>query len=281
MQTAKTRIQSLLNQAGLYHRVKTSVMYDLYWRVFDKTILDDRHAEVVFYNGLLKDLPPDRLVFDIGANHGWKTGIFLKMGARVVAVEPDEMNQDILRQSFWSYRFSRKPVTIVGKALSENDAVQTMWVDEPGSAKNTLSKKWVDTLRTDESRFGQPLNFAGEKVVVTTTLDKLIAEYGVPSFVKIDVEGHEPSVIRGLHCPVPFLSFEVNLPEFRPEGLECVELLSRLSESGRFNYASDCREGLKLRQWLTPSEFVRVLTDCTEPSIEVFWSTRPQATSSR
>ncbi len=64
--------------------------------------------------------------------------------------------------------------------------------------------------------------------------------------MKIDVEGLEPSVIRGLRRPVPYLSFEVNLPEFRPEGLECVELLRTLTPTGAFNYAVKCDTGLEL-----------------------------------
>jgi hypothetical protein len=72
---------------------------------------------------------------------------------------------------------------------------------------------------------------------------------------------------------VPYLSFEVNLPEFRPEGLECVKLLGCLATDGKFNYAVDCRNGLVLREWLDASEFSRVLSECTDESIEVFWKT--------
>ena len=41
-----------------------------------------------------------------------------------------------------------------------------------------------------------------------TTLDRLIAQHGVPSFIKIDVEGFEDQVLAGLTHPVPALSFE-------------------------------------------------------------------------
>jgi FkbM family methyltransferase len=58
------------------------------------------------------------------------------------------------------------------------------------------------------------LEFARRKAVKTTTLEELILTHDLPFFVKIDVEGYEASVIRGLQRPVPFLSFEVNLPEF-------------------------------------------------------------------
>jgi hypothetical protein len=163
---------------------------------------------------------------------------------------------------------------VVGKALSDKEAVETMWIDEPGSAKNTLSKKWVETLKQDDERFKQHHEFAEQTTVETTTLDNLIAAHGLPFFIKIDVEGHEPNVLRGLHSTVRFLSFEVNLPEFAAEGQECVQILSRLAPEGVFNYVSgEYERGLALQEWRAAPAFSGVLAACTEKSIEVFWKT--------
>ena len=213
------------------------------------------------------------MIFDIGANHGQKTDIFLRVGARVLAVDPDEVNQEALRDKFLRYRLVKKPVIIVKKAVSDKCAVHKLWIDEPGSAKNTLSHKWVDTLRRDEVRFGHRLNFAQHKEVESISLEELMVTYGSPFFVKIDVEGHEPHVLRGLKRPVPYLSFEVNLPEFKQEGLECIELLGNIVADGKFNYVVDCRYGLILDRWLTLREFKEVFRSCSEPSLEVFWKT--------
>ena len=71
--------------------------------------------------------------------------------------------------------------------------------------------------------------------------------------------------------PVPYVSFEVNLPDFRTEGLECIKVLESLSTTGEFNYAADLRRGFALEHWLGPREFSSVLRHCTEESIEVFW----------
>jgi FkbM family methyltransferase len=273
MPTAKQRVQALLSRIGLYERLRGSCLYDIYWFVVDKRVIVERSVEVDFYATLLKGFRKNDLIFDVGANHGVKTDVFLRLGARVVAVEPDEANQAILRQRFLSYRVFRKALVVVQKALSDSEAVETMWIDAPGSAKNTLSRKWVDTLRDDKGRFGYQLDFSGQKNVETTTLEQLMVEHGVPFFIKIDVEGFEPQVVRGLRRRVPFLSFEVNLPEFRPEGLECVELLGRVAEEGTFNYAVDCRDGLMLERWVNAREFVSVLENCDADSIEVFWTT--------
>lgn len=269
----KSQVQKLLKRAGIYNRVRASYAYELYWTVFDRSIVERIHSEVHFYQNVLAGFRTGCLIYDVGANHGFKTDVFLRLGARVVAVEPDHTNQETLREKFLMFRLSPRPVVIVGKALSDKETVTTMWVDQPGSAKNTLSQKWVDTLKHDDERFGCRHDFGQRQTVETTTLDRLIEVHGAPFFVKIDVEGYEPHVLSGLHSVVPYVSFEVNLPEFRPEGLQCVEMLQGLSGNGRFNYvAGDYRQGLALPQWLSTLEFSRILTQCTDRSIDVLWS---------
>ena len=149
-----------------------------------------------------------------------------------------------------------------------------MCIEAPGSALNTLSRKWVDTLRSDQSRFGTTPNFAQERCIQTTTLDDLISTYGAPFYAKIDVEGYEPAVLRGLHRPLPYVSFEVNLPQFRQEGVECIERLEQLDPETKFNYTSDSSDGLVLREWMAKPAFVSHFKAVTEPSIEIFASTR-------
>lgn len=260
---------------GLYHRLRASRLYDAYWMIANPRIIESREREIRFYSTVLEGFRPGALVFDIGANHGAKTDVFLRLGARVVAVDPDEANEWTLRQEFHRLRLRRKPVVIVAKAVSDSDAVETMWVDAPGSAKNTLNRKWVHVLQNDETRFGATLAFRETRRVTTTTLDRLIEAHGQPYFIKIDVEGFESVVLRGLHQPVPYLSFEVNLPEFKPEGHECVERLRHLAPAGLFNYTSDYAVGLTLAEWQPASEFGSALDACTEPSVEVFWRSHP------
>jgi FkbM family methyltransferase len=272
-ESPKLLAQRLLRGLGFYHRLKVSLRYDLYWKVADRSVVEDVAKEIQFYRGILCGFRPGDLIFDVGANEGYKTSIFLRLGAKVVAVEPDELNGEILEQKFLRYRLNPKPVVIVNRAVSDADGIETIWIDEPGSAKNTLSRKWVETLRAGDKRFGHALEFRQSKEIATTTLEQLMIAHGVPVFIKIDVEGHELNVLRGLRRPVPLLSFEVNLPEFRADGLQCVELLGNLAGAGKFNYTADCRKGLALDGWLGPGEFSQVLSQCHDESIEVLWKT--------
>jgi FkbM family methyltransferase len=276
MKGLKQFVQTILRWAGIHQRLKVSYAYDLYWRIADKRIIDDRAKELDFYRNVLHGFRQKDLIFDVGANVGAKTDVFLRLGARVLAIEPDERNQEILREKFRKFRLARKPVVIIGKAVSDRATTEAMWIDGPGSAVNTFSRKWVDTLKGDKKRFESThssLDFARSKIVETTTLEQLISAHGLPFFVKVDVEGYEIKVLQGLKSSVPYLSFEVNLPEFRSEGLECVKLLGNLAPNGQFNYATDCQRGLLLEKWLDEGEFLRVLETCAENAIEVFWNT--------
>src|SRR5437879_4589316 len=171
MPSIKRCSQTLLRKLRLYHRLVGSRVYDAYWSIADRRMLNARDIEVQFYRRLLNGFRTGGLIFDIGANYGSKTDVFLRLGARVVAVEPDQSNQDILKEKFLNWRLVKKPVVVVGKAVGDKNSVATMWIDAPGSAKNTLSQKWVETLRNDQDRFGTKLDFAQRREVEMVTLE--------------------------------------------------------------------------------------------------------------
>ncbi len=276
MQSIEPRLTSKLKTSGIYQRLKASPLYDLYSILKDRRWIDRRNDEVKFYRELLIGLQPGDLIFDVGANDGTKTDMFLRLGAKVVAVDPDETCQNLIRGKFLRYRLFPKPVRIVAKAVSGTCSYEAMRIDGPGSALNTLSRKWSEVLKSDKVNFegsSYGLNFEQTALVETTTLEELTGTYGDPFYIKIDVEGYEVHVLQGLKHPVPFLSFEINLPEFRPEGLECVRTLEALESAGLFNYSADCQRGVALDSWVEASKFASVLEQCTEKSIEVFWKT--------
>jgi FkbM family methyltransferase len=274
MRAVTNQLMPLMKQAGLYRRLKASALHDLYWRMTDRRWIDERSREIDFYRNLLTGFRPGDLIFDVGANDGAKVDVFLRLRARVIAIEPDEMNQKVLRDKFLRYRLFPKPVLIIDKAASDKNTIETFWIDGPGSAVNTMNPKWVQSLKNNKANFAHThfgLDFERRKDVETVTLDDLIRRYGTPFFLKIDVEGYETNVLHGLTSPVPFVSFEVNLPDFKPEGLECINILRGIAPGGAFNFAADCRKGLMLQRWLGAEEFSRELDSWSDGTVEVFW----------
>ena len=267
----KSLLQRILRGLGLYVWFKEeSFAYDAYRLFKDGRPVTWRSRELRFYRGLLGPGPEPPLVFDVGANRGQRTDVFLRLGARVVAVEPDEANQRLLARKYRG-RLRKRTVAIVCKAVSDAVGSGTLRVTYPGSGLNTLSEKWVRTLGENPGKLGARVEFPLRRTVETTTLASLMESHGVPRYIKIDVEGHELPVLRGLPRPVPFVSFEANLPEFMPEAAECIGILSRLSPNGRFNLSEDCYRGLSLSEWQAGHAMIGILAGLGEKAVEVFW----------
>jgi hypothetical protein len=83
--------------------------------------------------------------------------------------------------------------------------------------------------------------------VRVTTLDALIERFGVPRFCKIDVEGFEREVLRGLSRPIPFVSFEFSRELFT-DAVDCMKQLAELGPT-RFNCSLGESLVLMLAHW--------------------------------
>jgi FkbM family methyltransferase len=146
-----------------------------------------------FYTAFVR---PGGLVFDIGANVGNRVEIFLDLGARVVAVEPQAHCVDVLRS-----RWPGQPrLKVIAKAVGPVVGRASMYVGEADTL-TTLSSRWTEATRAS-GRFSA-YHCEETQEVDVTTLDRMIDEFGVPAFCKIDVEGFEPEVLAGPTRPLP------------------------------------------------------------------------------
>jgi FkbM family methyltransferase len=147
-------------------------------------------------------LQPGDLVFDIGAHVGDRVAAFRRLGARVVAVEPQPALARTLRLFYGLSRMVIVEAVAVGREAGTT--VLRLNVDNP--TVSTASREFIQAADGAPGWEGQAWN--KEVTVPVTTLDALIARHGPPSFIKIDVEGFEAEALYGLRQPVPALSFE-------------------------------------------------------------------------
>lgn len=194
---------------------------------------------------------PGDLCFDVGANVGRRTEVLLRLGAKVIAVEPQEQCLKILQGKF----AGNDHVVLVPRAVGEKPGQAQIRLCDSHSL-SSLSTRWIESVRAS-GRYAQ-CTWSRSVTIDVTTLDNLIAEYGRPAFIKLDVEGYEYEALKGLSQPVPCLCFEFT-PEFVESTRNCVDHLSRIAPA-RFNYClEDAPTSFKLASWASPSEMDEVL----------------------
>ncbi len=198
----------------------------------------------------------DDLCFDIGANLGERTECFLKLKAKVLTIEPQAKCFQFL-----SKRYGDNPqVKVLKYALGRTPTTAKLKICAESDECSTLSKDFI-------AAFGEKsgLHWPNEEIVSVTTLDMLIAEFGVPHFCKIDVEGYESEVIHGLTYPIKYLNFEFNQALLADTALS----LERLASLGDYecNYIKYEHMHLVLPNWLPIAEFRAKLTHFITPDL--------------
>lgn len=200
----------------------------------------ERRGMIAFYRQFFAE---DDLVFDVGANRGEYSELFSHGGARVIAIEPNpgfRAQLDILSKAY--------------KITPEFCAVGA----EPGTAMlNVCSVPGYSTLMpTDGEIFKTSPDYHGvawthQVSVPVHTLDELAARHGMPSYVKIDVEGFEEQVLAGMSFSPRNISFEFRYLN-KEAAFRCLDTLG--ARKYRFCPILDRHPVLKADQWLAASD---------------------------
>lgn len=200
-------------------------------------------------------LGPDEVGFDIGAHVGSRVRAWRRLGARVIAVEPQPDLLRVLRLFFGR----DEGVTIVPQALGARAGTAKLSISTATPTVSSMSPDWIESVAEDSSfarvRWDQTVE------VEVTTLDDLIARYGVPAFCKIDVEGFELDVLSGLSQPLRALSFEY-LPMAHDAALAVLARVEELGASAggyRYNYSAVETMRLVEPTWLDAPALLRLL----------------------
>ncbi len=173
-----------------------------------------------FYRAFVR--PGDR-VLDIGAHLGDRSSAFAALGAEVVALEPQP------RLFAWLERLTRRSgrVTCLPLAVGAEPGRLDLASSRANPTVASLSADWREQVSRRQAGFAE-VDWDESLPVEVTTLDALIERYGEPTFCKIDVEGFEPEVLRGLTRPLAALSVEF-VHGALDQALACVDRLEDLS----------------------------------------------------
>lgn len=191
------------------------------------------------------------LCFDVGAHAGNRIRAFTRLGAKVVAIEPQPAFYRLLSRIYGR----RDDVTLLSCGVAAEPGELEMLVSTRTPTVSTFSRRWIDDVTAD-ARFAQ-VDWDQRVVVPVETLDRLIDRHGEPAFCKIDVEGFEEEVLAGLTRPLRALSFEY-IPVARARAAACVD---RLMELGEYRFRWSVVETMRWNDegWVGPDAIKEVL----------------------
>lgn len=214
----------------------------VYQSLFDRDAVLRRKCRREFYSSFIR---PGDLVFDVGANLGNYAEALRAVGATVVAIEPDPRNLTILRK-----RLKSEHVHIEACALGRSEGTAELRIASDRVDASTLSDQWVENTKA---------NWQGAVQVQVRTLDSVANDYGIPKYVKVDAEGYDAEVLRGMSFRPEMVSFEFQRRDMRI-ARECVQLLREFP----FNFVIEERSRFELNQWVGVEEILSVLSALPE-----------------
>lgn len=187
------------------------------------------------------------LAFDVGSHVGDRVASFRRLGARVVAVEPQPALGFTLNMLYGRDRNVAIERMAVGRERGEIE----LKLNTANPTVSTASGAFVDAARDADGWREQQWDRSVR--VPMTTLDALIAAHGRPSFIKIDVEGFEEEALLGLSQPVEALSFEFTTIQ-RGVAHACV---ARCVALGFQHFNAALGESQELGEWRTADALTR------------------------
>jgi FkbM family methyltransferase len=216
--------------SSAYSLAQRSGLLDKRWfrRVYVKAYFGyKRHLEDPF-EGLVRSRPDlfrGGHILDVGAHIGYTTSLFKKVvspGFHVYAFEPDRSNLEILRETAVADD-SAGVVVPVAAAVGDRDGEVDLWTNphHPGDHRLATQafREWA----------GGPVPTVAVRL---WSLDGFLSAQGDPSpvaFVKIDVQGFEPAVCRGMEgllrrCPRLVVAAEYAPRELESQGFDAAAL---------------------------------------------------------
>jgi FkbM family methyltransferase len=174
-------------------------------------------------------IKPD-LIFDIGLHQGEDTEFYLEKGFEVIAFEADPVLADQCRRKFASQIADQRLVIVEGAIVDVENCgslpTVKFYKNETNNQWGTIFNEWAER---NES-LGAESNCIEVRAV---NIADYLRQYGIPHYMKIDIEGADVLCLRALlDFPIrpDYLSIEAEKREFR-KLTEEFQLLERLGYS--------------------------------------------------
>lgn len=130
------------------------------------------------------------LIFDVGMHRGEDTEFYLKKGFQVVGVEANESLCCLVADRL-ADDVSNGRLQIVNKAISDKEGAVSFYINRKRSIWGTLQREWAER----NGRLGAP---SEEVVVEGMRPERLFKQFGVPYYLKIDIEGMDFACLESL-----------------------------------------------------------------------------------
>lgn len=137
-----------------------------------------------------------RLIVDLGMNNGDDTAYYLRQGFRVVAVDANPALVETAQTRF-AREIAEGRLVVLNRALSAEAGAVTFYVNTDNDHWSSIDVGWAGR----EGSHCQAISIA------TVSLRDIFANYGVPYYLKIDIEGAD-------HIALAQLGQELVLPTY-------------------------------------------------------------------
>lgn len=188
------------------------------------------------------------LCFDVGAHIGIQTRVMLDLGAQVVSVEPNPTFFKFLKRKFSGV----ESLTLLPLAIADQMMMKTLHISRMAPTVSTLADQDWQQIINKRSSFN--VHWDQKVLVQTKTLDSLITDFGMPKFLKLDIEDYEGQALQALHHPVEYISFEF-FSYFPDRIMKCIQEINK-NGSYVFNYSERESFQWKFEEWKSSSEFM-------------------------
>ena len=211
------------------YELKENKLLTLYWDRWLPEVLSWNPHEQVYHNEsrefTLRPLDPTTLpdygvVFDIGSHDGRDALTLLLAGYTVISVDASAKMVQATRALNKSFADKH---TVIHAALGQNNGEGIFY-------ENTEATDWSSLSKSIAHR--NPSHHITQQKITVITLDQLIEQFGLPSYIKIDIEGGELDALAGLTQKAPLISIE-----FDHLGVSEPELLKEMQTRGYTHYA--------------------------------------------